>query len=374
MTRHHENSPIIAFLDQSLSETPDLDRVSGAPLPREMLSLLGHEAVEREFLNLYTSGKMHHAFLLTGPEGIGKATFAYRAARFLLSEDERSDDIGTDALFGPVGPEDMSVPASSRTAHLIANTAHPDLGVLARRYDVKTKKFRQEISVEDTRNVLSLFEKTAAFGGWRVIIVDAADDLNNASANALLKTLEEPPKRAIFFLIAHQPQKLLPTIRSRCRSLAFEPLNENALRALLMAFGGAGGQEDAIVQRASGSIRQALRLRGAGLVNYLALVERVLSTLPRSSPSDIDRVAEATKTGAEGALALQDVMSAIETWLHAGMRARILAGEGAYACAPFADLWAKLQDSAARVDALNLDRRAFIITTFDELAALVSQR
>lgn len=357
----------ITFLPPAPSEIPEPDRFAGAPLPREMLSLLGHQAAEREFLNLYNGGKLHHAFLLTGPEGIGKASFAYRAARFLLDEGARE---GGDALFGPQEAESLEVSAQSRTAHLIANAAHPDLGALARRYDVKTKKVRQEISVEDTRNVLALFEKTAAFGGWRVIIVDAADDLNTASANALLKTLEEPPEKAMFFLIAHQPQKLLPTIRSRCRTLAFEPLKDADMRALLAAFGGAGGQEDAILAHAEGSIRQALRLREKGVVAFLSLVENTLATLPKRVPPDIDRIAEACKTGADGAQAMADLLVEIEHWLHGRVRAAITGGRGAYAAASYADLWAKLQGNAATVEAFNLDRRAFVITMFEEMAAL----
>jgi len=357
----------ITFLPPVASDIPEPDRHAGAPLPREMLSLLGHEAAEHEFLSLYNSGKLHHAFLLTGPEGIGKASFAYRAARFLLSEGERESG---DAMFAPVAPKSLNVPSQSRTAHLIANDAHPDLAVLARRYDAKTKKFRQEISVEDTRNALALFEKTAAFGGWRVILVDAADDLNTASANALLKTLEEPPEKAMFFLIAHQPQRLLPTIRSRCRTLAFEPLGDADMRTLLAAFGGASGQEEAILAHAEGSIRQALRLREKGVVAFLSQVENALAMLPKRNPADIDRIADACKTGADGAQAMTDLLVEVEHWLHARMRTAIASGVGVYTAASYADLWAKLQGEAATVEAFNLDRRAFVISMIEEMAAL----
>ncbi len=182
---------------------PEIDRVAEIPHPREMLSLLGQEAAERQFLQGYTSGKLHHAFLLAGPEGTGKATFAYRAARFLFEEAAREND--ADALFEAPPAESLAVSASAKATQLVARESHPDLAVLKRRYDPKGKRFRAEISVEETRDALQLLTKTAAFGGWRVVIVDAADDLNTASANALLKTLEEPPAKTVFFLVAHQP-------------------------------------------------------------------------------------------------------------------------------------------------------------------------
>jgi len=351
-----KNMKEVRFLPPALRDVPEPDRLGNLPHPREMLSLLGQGAAEAEFLALHASGTLHHAFLLTGPEGVGKATFAYHAARFLLGEGERDE-------------RTLDMPSGARAATLIANEAHPDLSVLRRRYDAKTKKTREEISVEDTREALGLFAKTAAFGGWRVIIVDAADDLNIASANALLKTLEEPPPKAVFFLIAHQPQKLLPTIRSRCRRLACVPLGDGDMAALMRAFGGA---DDAIITRAEGSIRQAMRLKGAGLIGFLQRLDAALEALPRCNPAEIDAIAEATRSGAEGAEAFADFLRAIEAWLMRAMRQRLNAGQGAGMLAPFAEEWARMMEQAARVEAVNLDRRAFVITSFDRLAGVVS--
>jgi DNA polymerase-3 subunit delta' len=360
----------ITFLPPQGTETPEADRVAGVPHPREMLSLLAHGGAEHAFLAAYNAGKLHHAFLLTGPLGIGKATFAYRAARFLLAEAEREAEGG--GMFGPVTPETLGVSASSRTAQLIAGRAHPDLGVIRRAYDTKTKKTRAEISVDDVRDTLALFEKTAAFGGWRAIIIDAADDLNKEGANAILKTLEEPPKKAVFFLVAHRPEALLPTIRSRCQTIVFDPLPDEALHTLIAAFGGAAGRERDIIVRAEGSIRQALRQRESGVADAMALVERALAALPRVAPADIDRIAERLRNPAEGAEALEDFLSAVERWLHRLIHHRLAAGQGARAVEPLAEGWARMQDRAARVDALNLDRRAFTIAVFEELAALSS--
>ena len=356
----------IRFLPPQPGEVPEIDRIGTAPHPREMLSLVGQGDAEMAFLELYNTGKLHHAFLLVGPEGIGKATFAYRTARFLLSEAERGD-----ALFGAESPTSLGVPAESRTAHLIAGDAHPDLAVLKRRYDTKTKKFRSEISVEDTRDILALFSKTSAFGGWRVIIVDAADDLNNASANALLKTLEEPPKKAIFLLVTHQPQRLLPTIRSRCRTLTFSPLDDDDLLTLLPKISPLKEMDQAALLHARGSVKRALRLGDPAFRAFLALVHEVLISLPKRRHGDIDRIAEATRTGPAGEQALTDFLEMIEDWLHRAIRGAAERGDVLSANA-LAEFWAELSEAAARLDALNLDRRAFVITQVDRLATLVS--
>lgn len=360
----------ITFMPSQPGDVPEIDRIPGVPHPREMLSLVGQRPAEKAFLDLYSAKKLHHAFLLVGQEGIGKATFAYRAARFLLSEAERGST--DDGFFGHTPPETLEVAADSRTAHLIANDAHPDFVVLKRRYDAKTKKFRSEIGVEDMRATLGLFEKTSAFGGWRVIIVDAADDLNASSGNALLKTLEEPPARAIFFLVAHQPQRLLPTIRSRCRTLAFSPLAPADLKALVPAVSGAA-IDDAAIARAAGSVRRALRLGDPGFRAFLAVVDDILAALPKRRHAEIDRIAEASRTGTEGEQAFIDFLEVTEIWLNAAIR-RLVEGGDLHRASALAEFWSRMSGSAARLDAYNLDRRAFVITLVDELATLVSGR
>lgn len=360
----------VSFLPSAPSELPEADRLAGLPHPREMLSLLGHAQAERDFLDAYTGGKLHHAFLLTGPQGIGKATFAYRAARFLLAEGEREADAG--GMFGPSAPESLAISATSRVSQLIATRAHPDLGVVTRAWNPQTKKLRAEISVEDMRDTTALFTKTSAFGGWRVIIIDAADDLNRNAANAVLKTLEEPPKKAIFFLISHRPESLLPTIRSRCTTLRFLPLDDQHLATLLAAFGGGAGSESEMIARAGGSIRQALRYRDSGVREAITLMENALALLPRRNASDIDRIGERLRTSGETTEMLEEFLLATETWLGTMMHQRLAAGQGPRAAEPFAECWSRLQERAAKMDGFNLDRRAFAIGVFEELAALVS--
>jgi DNA polymerase-3 subunit delta' len=351
-------------------ETPESDRIAGIPHPREMLSLLGQEAAEAAFLSAYQAGKLHHAFLLAGPEGTGKATFAYRAARFLLDETSRE----AEALFAPVQPASLFVPADARVTALVARESHPDLAVLKRRYDSKNKRFRAEISVEETRETLQLFTKTAAYGGWRVVIVDAADDLNTASANALLKTLEEPPEKAMFFLVSHQPGRLLPTIRSRCQLLEFEPLSLPDLATLLARFGRKVPDISALELLAEGSIRRALRRGEGGPAQLATVIARAFAALPNPSPKAVDAVGDAVRAGSDGIEALADLMDETERFLHREMRARLQAGASLTLLSDVAESWARLTDEAKRVEALNLDRRAFATRLFDEIGVLVSSR
>jgi DNA polymerase-3 subunit delta' len=358
----------IEFLTPEPGETPESDRLAGIPHPREMLSLLGQEAAEAAFLAGYQAGKLHHAFLLAGPEGIGKATFAYRAARFLLDETSREGD----ALFAPPPPESLFVAAEARVTALVARESHPDLVVLKRRYDPKGKRFRAEISVEETRDALQLFTKTAAFGGWRIVIVDAADDLNTASANAILKTLEEPPEKAIFFLVSHQPGRLLPTIRSRCQLLDFVPLNPQDIATLLARFGRMVPDISALELEAEGSIRRALRRGEGGSARVAEAISRAFAGLPNPAPRAVDAVGEAVRSGAEGIEALSDLMDETERFLHREMKARLARGASLATLSEFAETWSRLTAEARRVDALNLDRRAFATRLFDEIGTLVS--
>jgi len=164
--------------------------------------LVGHEAAKRRMLEAVSSGRLHHAWLLSGPRGIGKATLAYRFARFLLAYPERVGET----------VDNLAVPADHPVFHHVAAHAHPDLFVLEREIDPKTGRARAIINVEDVRKTIHFLSMTAAEGGWRVAIIDAADEMNANAANALLKILEEPPEKSILFLVAHAPGKLLPTM------------------------------------------------------------------------------------------------------------------------------------------------------------------
>lgn len=181
-------------------------------IPRLNTELIGHRDLEQLCLQKWQKNIMPHSLLLCGPQGIGKATFAFRLARFILNGGQ-----GAGALFGP---EDLSSDAESAASKRIAANAHGDLLVV----EAEDKKI---IKIESVRKVSDFLSLTSAESGWQVVIIDSADDLNHNAANALLKTLEEPPAQSLILLISHNPGKLLPTIRSRCRKLAFQPLGES---------------------------------------------------------------------------------------------------------------------------------------------------
>ena len=185
-------------------------------LPRQTSVLFGHDEAERALLETYRSGRLHHAWLISGPAGIGKATLAYRMARFVLAHpDPRASTVQA--------AKSLAVAADHAVTRRMAAQTHGDLLVIERTVNEKTGKLRQDIQVDDVRRMVGFFGSTAGEGGWRVAIVDAVDELNDQGANALLKMLEEPPRRALLLLVSHSAARVLPTIRSRCRLLARAP-------------------------------------------------------------------------------------------------------------------------------------------------------
>ena len=254
----------------SSSDTgPAPDQAPGAPHPRETLRLLGQQQAEAAFHDALTAGRLHHAWLLTGPKGIGKATFAYGVARSLLA------------------PARRTAPASVDPDHPVLRRiragAEPRLCTVTRSIAEKTGRLRDVIAVDDVRALHGFLGLTAADGGQRVVIVDAADEMNRAAANALLKMLEEPPRATTLLLIAHQPARLLPTIRSRCVQLRLAPLSPADMAAALQQAGAPeleAMQAQALAELSGGSVGAALRLlHQDGLSLYADLVD-LLAGLP----------------------------------------------------------------------------------------------
>lgn len=261
----------------------DLDALDGAPHPRDAATVFGHAPAEVALLDALASGRLHHAWLLTGPQGIGKASFAWRAARYLLST--RIDEPG--GMFGAPEPATSldTDPTDPAVRRILIGTDQR-LFVLRRAWNTDKKPYRPraEITVEDARKLKAFFSMSIPDGGRRVVIVDAADEMNRNAANALLKALEEPPKNTVFLLVAHQPARLLATIRSRCRVLRMSPLNAADLGAVLAQIEGSdlpAGELAALTQLADGSARTALSLRTAGGANLYSQIIALLDTLPR---------------------------------------------------------------------------------------------
>ena len=227
--------------------------------------LTGHDEQQQAFLDAWRSGRIHHAWLLAGPAGIGKATFARAAAAYVLA-----------SAAGPmegIGIDGLTVSPEHRIAHLIAAGSHLDLRTLARE-ERDSGALAANISVDQVRSLQPVFRSTPGLSPWRVVIVDSIDDMNRAAANAFLKNLEEPPANTLFLLISHSPGRLLPTIRSRCRILRFQPLADAEVAAVLgeQLPEADAGELDTLVKLAEGSPGRALRFAGldiAGLTKAL---------------------------------------------------------------------------------------------------------
>src|SRR5439155_6979120 len=201
------------------SVEPPPEPASTVAAPRANPDLVGHEGAERELRRLDEIGRLPHAILLSGPRGIGKATLAFRLARFLLG--------------APSSGEGLAVDPESGVFRRVAAGGHADLLTVERAYDPRRRRLRSEIIVEDTRAIAGFFRLTAAEEGWRIVIVDGAEEMNRNAANALLKILEEPPRRGLLLLVSHSPGRLLPTVRSRCRHFPLAALARPLVLQLL---------------------------------------------------------------------------------------------------------------------------------------------
>lgn len=254
----------------------------GLPEPRAARECFGHEAVEDDLLHRLESGRFPHALIFAGLEGIGKATMAFRLARWLLKKDD-----GQTALFGAVGtaPEQgLFVPPDDPVFARVASGGHPDLLTIERQFDEKNERRKPALDVEQARKIAPFLRMTASGGGWRVVIVDDADTMNRNAQNAILKILEEPPPSSLIILIAHRAGSLLPTIRSRAQIVPFQPLSGEIVARLLETAHPDISQDDRalLADLAEGSIGGALRIAGEGGGTLIRQICAPLSPQTRS--------------------------------------------------------------------------------------------
>lgn len=356
-------------------DLPEADRLDGFLHPRMTAEVFGHAAAETALAEALQSDKHHHAWLITGPEGIGKATFAYRAARAALA---RPDERG---MFGA----GLDVDLASAAYRQVTALSHPGLVVIRRAYDQKAKRIASTITVDDVRRLKSFLALSAEQDGRRVVIVDSADEMNVNAANALLKSLEEPPPRTIFFLIASAPGRLLPTIRSRCRTLPLTPLNQVDLkRAVTAALAGAEkppipDSDFAALQALSGgSVRRLLALQEGGGLALQSKIDKLIASLPAGDLKAGHMLSdELAPAAAEQKFALffdlflatlQRLVKAQATGQGSEAdlgRARRLIGPARLAT--FAGLWETLARDKSDALALNLDRKSLILASLAKL-------
>jgi DNA polymerase-3 subunit delta' len=336
-------------------DTPDTD---DSPHPRSTLALFGHGEAETALLDAYRSGRMPHAWLIGGPAGIGKATLAFRMARFVLAHPDPASREVQQA-------KSLAVDAEAPAAKRIAGEAHPDLLVLERTLNDKGK-LRQDIAVDDVRRSVGFFGSTAGEGGWRVAIVDTVDDLNGSSANALLKVVEEPPEKSLLLLVSHSPGRVMATIRSRCRRLMLRPLDQNDVAKA--AANTLGMDEDAppILESAAaaqGSVGRALALIDGKTLALRQKVVDLLEKLPNTDPRALHALGEAI--GGTEPQTLRTFSDIVNGWLTERLRAG--ARETAQ-LARFANAWERVNGAVRDADTYNLDRKPLVFAVFGLLA------
>ncbi|VAV88493.1 DNA polymerase III delta prime subunit [hydrothermal vent metagenome] len=336
--------------------------------PRHQYGLIGQGVAETKLLESYKSGRFHHAWLMCGPQGIGKATLAYRLARFILNHrDHLSSDVQNAV--------DLTVESDNGVAHRVAARAHSDLFVLQRELNRKTKKLRPAIAVDDARRLGGFFNMTAGEGGWRICIIDAADDLNASAANAILKILEEPPKNCLFLIISHAPGRLLPTIRSRCLRLDLAPLKgEEVAQVVSSGLQGhdlSADETAALIALGSGSPGKVMQLvTSQGARQFIRFQQAVSAPQGFSLSIRMTIAEEFQKRGAEIEFGI--FADLLESWI--GRQARQAAEQSDHAKAnALALCHSAFSDSIARTNALNLDRRQTLMMAFADIEKILNQ-
>lgn len=325
------------------------DTIPEVPEPSEHTMLVGHDDAVRHLADAYAAGRLHHALLLAGPSGIGKATLAFRLACHLLSH----PDPATAPRSGFTVPD-----PGSPLFRQVAQGAHPAVLHLTRPLNERTKGFRSVVTVEEIRRVNRFLGMTSHDGGYRVAIVDPADDMNASAANALLKNLEEPPARTLFVLISHSPGALLPTIRSRCQVIKLKPLADGQVLDVLRGLGAGlppdGEGQAALASRAGGSVREALILSQFGGLEIAEAIAGVVSS-GRFPVADALRVADAV-SARDGSTAFsifnQTALDAI-----AADAARSAAEGDPAAANRLSELWSDAARAISETDTYNLDRK-----------------
>jgi DNA polymerase-3 subunit delta' len=361
--------------ERARAEADEPDRLEGFSAPREVERLFGHGAAVEEFAEALAAGRMHHAWLLVGPEGTGKATLAYVLARGVLTRKKGGE-------FGTVGP---SHPVFRKVAAL----SHPNLLLIRRSWDERRNRYSREIKVVEVRRLRGFLGNSAGEQGWRVVVVDRADELNPNAANALLKMLEEPPSQTLFLLVAGAEAGIPVTIRSRARILRLAPL---PARELKLAVRAALARDEHDVDESTlrtalalseGSVRRALELAtGEGITLYREALG-LLGGLPELDGPRLHRLVD--RIGGFGDTQSFDlfvslVLSLMERMIRASATGEALSAEeqalagrliGPGNRAEWAQAWEATLRARTEAALFNLDRGLFLLETAQRLQRLV---
>ena len=328
------------------------DSIDGVREPAENPTLVGHHGARQTLAKAFREGRLHHALLLAGPSGIGKATLAFHLARHVLAG---ADTAPADDL--------LVTEESSQLFRTVAQGSHAAVLHLTRPANERTKGFKTVVTVDEIRRVGKLLSLSAHDGGYRVVIVDPADDLNASAANALLKNLEEPPARTLFLLITHVPGRLMPTIRSRCQLIRLSPLADTevaeAMTGLGLALPGGQQEREALLQRAGGSVRNAILLTEYGGLEIANTIDTILQgrAFDLALASRLADAVTARDATIQFDMFNEHLLGAVST------AAAHAAQEGNAIAAGQAGVWSQLRDDIAATDTYNLDKRHHVMTT-----------
>jgi DNA polymerase-3 subunit delta' len=334
------------------------DDLEGSIPPAETLDLRGHGPAIDLLSRNYRNNRLHHAWLISGPKGTGKATMAFRFAEFLLRHPDPAS-----------APEVFSIhddPVHSQ----VAKGAHPNLLVLRRPWDQKAKKFKTQITVDEVRRTAAFLQTASGADAWRIVIVDPADDMTTSAANALLKILEEPPRRTVFFVLAHSPRGLLPTIRSRCQVLPVKPLSDENVSGILasqpLTADLSAAEMQQLVARAGGSVRRALEFASGDVLQVFEAFVK-LSNAAEPDIASLHQLAGKLTPVAKAAdfRLFADLLND-----HLAAQLRSLAGNDQVSMARLnrlTEIWEAFRLQNMRVETWNMDRKQVILNLYRDL-------
>lgn len=334
------------------------DSLPEIPEPSENPALYGHEEAAAMLASTYRAGKLHHGLIFAGPQGVGKATLAFHLAHHILKHPVAEE-----------APETLDAPdPQSSLFRQIAQDAHPSVLHLTRPVRTDGKGFKTAVTVDEIRRVNRFLSMTAHDGGYRIVIVDPADDMNTNAANALLKNLEEPPARTLFILITHQLGRLLATIRSRCQTIKLGPLGGEALNSILSSFE-AGVPEGAAARaalavRAGGSARAAILLTQYGGLEIAETVNRIANT-QKLDIAEAHKLADAV-SGRDQAIQFELFNNAVLDEIAAAARRAAETGDG-YRADALSELWQEISELITDTETYNLDRKQHVLGLLQRL-------